>query len=467
MDAVILLPGITGSSLDLNNQEIWPPNLDEVGSHYKRLPQLLNDQVKVGKIIKWVIAPCAKAYAPLIQDLNDICFQSGFKYVEFPYDWRQDLVDSANKLGIRLDQLVKNDRVSGVTLVCHSMGGLIARILLEAPKKKGTRPRWKGKVNRLLCICTPHLGAPKVLSRCMGLEGESTITKEDVKILCDSTKYPAAYQLLPPESKTIVWDVKNPRQRQPIDIYGGEGARLSLSADNLAKAQKSFLTHNLDNRPNEVEYTFIFGTDHVTEEEFDLEGTTITPKTNSLGDGTVPIWSASFTGTRPGIMTWSTPGDHVGILAVQNFKDFLYGYFGMAAPFRVQKARDENVAVLSPNKREYAPDEIIELLIIPDRPISTAECVIELDRYDVSQRQLIKVRSLKPLNFQGGPTKVIHFGLAAPTEPGGYRLTMNGTHKTIEGTHAWFIVTDTARRDTEIKRSGRTRESKTKTRKRK
>ena len=467
MDAIVLLPGITGSSLDLNGQEIWPPNWDEVTSHYKRLPQLLDDHDEVGEIIKSVIVPCAEAYAPIAQDLRDICFQSGFKYVEFPYDWRQDLAESAYLLGLRLDELVKNDRVTGITLVCHSMGGLIARIMLERPKKKGSRPKWKGKIKRLLCICTPHLGSPKVLSRCIGLEGESTITKEDVKILCDSTKYPAAYQLLPPESKTIVWDVKNPKQKQPIDIYGAGGSRLTLSADNLTKAQKTFPDHNLDDRPDEVEYTFIFGTHHVTEEEFDLSGKTITPRTNSLGDGTVPIWSASFTGSRPGISTWSTPGDHVGILAVQAFKDFLYGYFGMAAPFRDQRARGENVVVLSPNKREYAPDEIIELLIIPDRPISAAECAIELDRYDVSQRQLIKVRSLKQINFQGGPTKVIHLELAAPTEPGGYRLTMSGTHETIDGTHAWFIVTDTARRGTEIKRSGRTRKSKTKTRKRK
>src|SRR5262249_8880363 len=155
------------------------------------------------------------------------------------------------QLAVRLDDVIKNDRVTDITLVCHSMGGLIARILLEMPKS-GPRPKWKGKVSQLLCICTPHLGAPKVLSRCMGLEGESTITASDVKILCDSTKYPAAYQLLPPESKNIVWDVKNPKQKKPIDIYGPGGQQLSLSTTNLAKAAKTFLNHNLDNRPKEV-----------------------------------------------------------------------------------------------------------------------------------------------------------------------------------------------------------------------
>ena len=139
-----------------------------------------------------------------MKDLQEICSANGANYIEFSYDWRIDLLRSAALLGDPLNTVVEKDRATRVTLVCHSMGGLVARILLESTGS-GSPPKWKDNVKRLLCICTPHLGAPKSLAMCMGLEGETTITARDVKTLCDSTDYPAAYQLLPPELKVFVW----------------------------------------------------------------------------------------------------------------------------------------------------------------------------------------------------------------------------------------------------------------------
>ena len=128
---------------------------------------------------------------------------------------------------------------------------------------------------------------------CMGLEGETTITARDVKTLCDSTDYPAAYQLLPPELKVFVWSSDDPRQQKPLDIYQSATAqRLTLITANLASAQASFAHHNPDKRPKNVEYTFVYGTNHRTEEKFYVKGSTVTPSTDDLGDGTVPIWSA-------------------------------------------------------------------------------------------------------------------------------------------------------------------------------
>jgi hypothetical protein len=287
----------------------------------------------------------------------------------------------------------------------------------------------------------------------MGLEGETTITKSDVKTLCDSTKYPTPYQLLPPESKVIVWSLDDPQQQKPLDVYQTSTAqRLSLSKANLAAAQASFTHHNLDNRPKNVEYTFVYGTNHRTEETFYLKGSTIKTKTDNLGDGTVPIWSASFTGTRPGISTWSTPGDHVGILAVQAFKDFLRGYFGMTAALRRRKLRAANVAVLSPDKRVYAPGEAIRLLIIPDQAVAKISSTVRVERYDWKLGRSVQIAGAKQIKFQGGPAKFIPLEIPAPAKPGGYRLTMDGSHKTVEDTHAWFVVSETARRTTNIKR---------------
>src|SRR5262245_56837198 len=99
MDAVILIPGIMGSSLTLSGQEVWPPNFGEVLSHYKRLNLLLDDRVKEKKIIESVLIPCAEVYAPIAYDLSDICYRNGAKYIEFAYDWRLDLIKTSEKLG--------------------------------------------------------------------------------------------------------------------------------------------------------------------------------------------------------------------------------------------------------------------------------------------------------------------------------------------------------------------------------
>ena len=357
MDAVVLVPGILGSSLDLYGQEIWPPNRDEaLASHYERIQFLLNDDAKPKGIINWVVLPCAQIYAPLVSDLKAICNQvPQKKYIEFPYDWRQDLLKTAKQLSTQLDELVEKNGVKNITIVSHSMGGLVARILFEYGKIPS---KWKAKAKvRLLCICTPHRGSPASLSKCMGIEPETTISRKDVKTLCDSD-HPTAYELLPPPSKTFVWDVN----KKPLDIYQPAIARLlKLSTKNLAAAKTSFSQHDIDNKPSKIEYTFVFGTDHTTEEEFIIDGTKPPIQYDSQGDGTVPTWSASYTGNKSGIVTWHTPGDHVGIFAVQAFKDYLYGYFGMAAPFVRAMKRDTNIAVLSPNKRMYAPGQAMRI----------------------------------------------------------------------------------------------------------
>src|SRR5262249_20070241 len=156
-----------------------------------------------------------------------------------------------------------------------------------------------------------------------------------------------------------------------------------------------------------------------------------------------------------------------GIFAVQAFREFLYGYFGMARPFRAPKAPEEEVVVLSPNKRAYAPGELIDLLIIPDQNVGGMNSTIALERFEWPRGQVTQVAALKQISFQAGPSRSIPVEVTAPVEPGGYRLTMAGSHRTIEGTHAWFIVSETARRTTKIKRVARRRKTSRKIKKRK
>ena len=220
---------------------------------------------------------------------------NGANYIEFPYDWRIDLLRSAALLGDLLNTLVEKDRATRITLVCHSMGGAGRSDTLKSTGS-GFPPKWKGNVKKLLSrICVPHILVRRNLgAMCMGLQGETTITARDVKTLCDSTDYPTAYQLLPPESKVFVWSFDDPRQQKPPRGHLPErnGAAAYSHHSKSCVSSTSFAHHNPDKRPKNVEYTFVYGTNHRTEEKFYVKGSTVTLWTDDLGDGTVPIWSA-------------------------------------------------------------------------------------------------------------------------------------------------------------------------------
>ena len=115
-------------------------------------------------IVYWAIVPCAVVYAPIDRTLQQICDELDAQYVPFFYDWRKDVITTAKLLAQTIEDLcAKSSKVTEITLVCHSMGGLIGRLLLEAtypdPKSK---PDWFSKIKRLICICTSHLGLPKL-----------------------------------------------------------------------------------------------------------------------------------------------------------------------------------------------------------------------------------------------------------------------------------------------------------------
>src|SRR5207237_3094160 len=73
----------------------------------------------------------------------------------FAYDWRKSNVENADTLRDYIgcvQQFYPNDKVD---IVAHSNGGLLAgRYILANP----------GKVNRLITIAPPWLGAPKAIN---------------------------------------------------------------------------------------------------------------------------------------------------------------------------------------------------------------------------------------------------------------------------------------------------------------
>jgi pimeloyl-ACP methyl ester carboxylesterase len=176
MEAVILIPGIAGSALAQQQgsdlREIWPPDFSDWfwGYPQAKFDILLDKPLQVTGIIDTAIDGAYVAYKPIEEDLKDITDHLNAEYDVFSYDWRQNAFTSMSQLAAQLDAIGSKDSISSITLICHSQGGQIARLMLESGAYSGSTAPWFAKIKRALFICTPHMGAPKALAESLGLE---------------------------------------------------------------------------------------------------------------------------------------------------------------------------------------------------------------------------------------------------------------------------------------------------------
>jgi len=144
---VFLLPGIMGSHLAVGKDRIW---IDPVDLALGGLSRLKIDA-------KGVIAeaPVGLAYGDFIKFLSH-----SHEVVPFPYDWRISLLEEAARLADALKKKLDEteERNHPVTIVAHSMGGLLARTMIAQHRETWER-MCKHKDARLIMLGTPNGGS--------------------------------------------------------------------------------------------------------------------------------------------------------------------------------------------------------------------------------------------------------------------------------------------------------------------
>lgn len=305
MHVVFVVPGIMGTELFLpdsvggRGEKVWPPEPLETQFGYRRRAKLADPRVVVGDIITNVL--CFDFYGPLIETLQDLGFTTdgtAQRLELFPYDWRRDLFDTAEALATRM-AAAHATGATRISLVAHSMGGLISRLVLEAPDWQD-RP-FASKVDQFVSIATPHLGAPLALGRILGIDTALGISGEDFAWLADREEYPSAYQLLPAPGEAVCWDQSAP-ELPSLDIYTEPDAlSLRLNARLLERARAVHAVLGANRVPAGVRYFYFAGAGHRTptrvnvtrraDGSIDLARIGLT-RTADAGDGTVPIFSA-------------------------------------------------------------------------------------------------------------------------------------------------------------------------------
>lgn len=304
MHAAVVVPGIMGTELFLpsNNgaapEKVWPPTALETQFGYKRRAKLADPHVVPGEIIGKVM--CFDFYDPLFGYLENLGFTvAGTEkcLIKFPYDWRRDLFEIAGTLAAVLDDAHARG-ASRISLVAHSMGGLICRLLLESPTWR-QRP-WYKAVDQLIAIATPHLGAPLALGRVLGIDSTLGISGEDFAWLANQDQYPSAYQLLPAPGEAACWNQSDPALAS-LNIYTDGPKRLGLNPKLLTRADAVHQVLAANTTPDGIRYFYFAGTGHRTATRINVfeRGTgtidparTVLTRTIDGGDGTVPLYSA-------------------------------------------------------------------------------------------------------------------------------------------------------------------------------
>ncbi len=152
--------------------------------------------------------------------------RKGDKCFVFSYDWRRDLVESAQLLSERIDAIraAYGDPHLKVDLVAHSMGGLVARyyLLYGGEDVLGSptppEPNFSGAVHvaNLVLLATPNEGSMKGFLAM--LEG-SRVGFRRISPLTLFT-FPSCYEMLPPFGDPVFIDPAG--LPVPADLYAPE-----------------------------------------------------------------------------------------------------------------------------------------------------------------------------------------------------------------------------------------------------
>ncbi|ANL49734.1 hydrolase-like protein (plasmid) [Rhizobium phaseoli] len=436
MKCVMFVPGIMGSVLSLpDGEEIWPPTPIEVTFGYKRKQKLLRDDLVVGDIVRKV--SCFDVYRPLIDTFSTIGFResgSGDRLHLFPYDWRRDIELLVDQLAKRLDALPSS--ATSITVVGHSMGGLICRLMLETGKFE-TKP-WFGKINAFMTLATPHLGAPLALARILGLDTAMGISAEDFREIAADRRYPSGYQLLPAPGEAACWDITAGSTLGALNIYDpAVASRLGLDPALIARAAWVHETLAKGKAPASIRYFYFAATGHKTATRLNISSASkLVTRSEEAGDGTVPMWSALPVSGQKQLIV----GEHASFFTDTTFKAVFFRLFGKNFPTPPTGVAGAVSAELSVQCLSIGKDEEIELVIAPAAPIAQVKSKIMLESTEGPNKPFTPFGEGFDINYAGPPIPLLKLRLPAVGKPGFYQIRLAG--EPSAGKPVQFAATD-------------------------
>jgi pimeloyl-ACP methyl ester carboxylesterase len=215
-DLVVVLPGIMGSTLTRHGKPVWSPAAGTVvraictfGNNIRdlRLPSGLGDEHPDDGIEPAALFPDlhiipglwtpVRGYDTLLKRLRRLGYGEKIgNLLPVPYDWRLSNRYNGQRLATIIEpalgrwrESAPENRDAQLVIVCHSMGGLVARWFLE--KCGGA-----DVTRKLITLGTPYRGAAKAISQLVnGVRPGIGPLSFDLTDFARSM--PSLYQLLP------------------------------------------------------------------------------------------------------------------------------------------------------------------------------------------------------------------------------------------------------------------------------
>lgn len=332
-DAVIVVPGIMGSSLaDVETGDVlwglddasWWVSAWTTGRALKRLA--VTDDERTGQtgrvratgLLRFpAFAPVLKGFEPYTKLLTGIgrVLAHPDALCEFPYDWRLSVEHNAHELERLVDRHLSQWRAhpSGsadakVVLVAHSMGGLVARYYLHVLGGASD-------VRTTVTLGTPYYGSVKSAYILSSGEGLPIPRKRLRKLV---RHMPGLYDLLP--FYRCVDEGTTARRLEAGDIANLDGDR--------ELAEESLLRHDKLMQGDAGTLRLLIGVEQPTMQSLSVRDGVLTPLMHTCitdpagvirerldlrGDGTVFRRSAAGFGLSPGTL----PQSHGAIAATE------------------------------------------------------------------------------------------------------------------------------------------------------
>lgn len=437
--SAVFLPGIMGTELQLPDGEVvWPPRASETVFGYKRIAKLQSPLLVATQVIRNV--SCFDFYSPILSQFQQLGFGSAGdkRLIEHPYDWRKDLFDLTDELADRLDTVTTDE----IILVAHSMGGLVARLLLETDSYRNRD--FFGRITKFIALATPHNGAPLALARVLGLDKALGISAADFKTLSENEDYPSGYQLLPAPGEDACWDTSDDSELKPLDFYDPQIAlQLGMKPSLVARTKALHDAFGNGSVPDAVRYFFFSGVGHKTATRVNISpGERHVVFSPDAGDGTVPMWSS---------LPWSVQkqvvvNEHANVFRGLPFKRVFFRLLGGdAGPPRetLEGLEAESVRLnpigISLQKPVFNAGERLEIVIWSETPITGLEGRLVIDSLtgdDKPEKEAVEVQTL----VYAGPG-VISLAMSIEQElpRGFYELRFEGDRPVTE--RAVFAIT--------------------------
>lgn len=205
--SIVFLPGIKGSVLKNGANTVWPPTI--LSSDVPQLALTLegesvNPIVVDGVLEFFYTTPIYKGFTSFLDTL--VADETIKDWMPVPYDWRfspekileDGVITPSGTFDIltEIENLAAQSDTGQITIVAHSMGGLMGKAIIKALEEEGKA----SIIDSFVMVGTPQLGTPQAVASLLHGDDESIaggLIVNPALVRQVAQNMPSSYNLLP------------------------------------------------------------------------------------------------------------------------------------------------------------------------------------------------------------------------------------------------------------------------------